>query len=104
MQPRGRREAAGIGRIQHREPVIQQALGVIQGQVLQIALGADADPLAEHALEVRGAEADRGGNFLKARLILAAFLDIAQSRRHEVELELSGIGCEVHHGPPWLPI
>ena len=46
----------------------EQPLGVVERQILLVALRADADPLAEDALEMRGAEADAGGDLVERRL------------------------------------
>ena len=100
VQPRRRREAGLEGGVEHGETLVEQALGVVQGQVLEVALGADPDPLAEHPLEMGRAEADRRGDLLERGLLAAPRLDIAQRRGHQVIVELSGIRCDVHRAAP----
>ena len=67
---------AGVGGVEHAVPLGQQALGVVERQVLLVALGADPDPLAEHPLEMRRAEADAGGDLVQRRLLGGARGDV----------------------------
>ena len=62
---------AGIGGVEHAVPLGEQPLGVVERQVLLVALRADADPLAEHALEMRRAQADARRDLLERRLLAA---------------------------------
>ena len=50
----------------------EQPLGVVEGQILLVALRADADPLAEHPLEMGRAEADFGGDLVERGLFRRA--------------------------------
>ena len=85
-----------VGRFQRGEPIPQQRLGVAQRQVLAEPLRADARPLGEHTLEMRGAHVHFGGQFLKrgGRPHLIHKVDGAAH-----DLEMIAFGLHVHRGP-----
>ena len=80
VQPPGAGEAGGVGGVEHGVPLGEQPLGVVERQILLVALGADADPLAEHALEVRRAEPDAGGDLVERGLLGRAGDDRSMAR------------------------
>ena len=65
MQPPGAGEAGGVGGVEDGVTLGEQALGVVEREILLVALRADADPLAEYALEVCRAEADASGDLVE---------------------------------------
>ena len=71
VQPPRPGEAGGVGGVEHAVPLGEQPLGVVERQVLLVALRADADPLAEDALEVRRAQADARRDVLERGLLAA---------------------------------
>ncbi len=55
VESRAAAQAQGIGHLQQRARLLQQLLGPLQGQHLQIAFGRHPGPAAEQPLEVKGA-------------------------------------------------
>ncbi len=55
VEPRAAAQAQGVGHLQQRARLLQQRLGPLQGQHLQIAFGCHSGPAAEQPLEVKGA-------------------------------------------------
>ena len=78
VQPRGAREAGVIGGIEDRGGGFELRLGVVQRQELAEALGRDARPAAEQALEVVGAETGRLplSHVIEPRLIAEVLLQV----------------------------
>ncbi len=76
VEAAGAREPGGERRVEHRVPFGEQALGVVEGEILLVALGADPHPLAEHPLEVRRAEPDRSRDLVERRLLGRAGDDV----------------------------
>ena len=92
VQPPRAGEAAGVRGVEHAVPLGEQPLGVVEREILLVALGADADPLAEHPLEVRRAEADAGGDLVERRLLRGAGGDMVDGAAdHRVVVGL-GLG------------
>ena len=76
VQPAGAGQAGIEGRIQQIGGLREQLLHVLLGQKLQEPLGADADPAAEKALEVKLAQADVAGDFLQFGLPVEVGFDV----------------------------
>ena len=68
MQPARAAEAGGEGDVEQARGLRQLLASVFLGQVLQKALGRDARPFGEHALQMRGAEMDCGGDLVQPGL------------------------------------
>ena len=75
VQPSGARKSGIEGGIQDIGGGGEQPLHILFGQKLQKALGADADPAAEQALEVKLAQADVAGDFLQLGLAVEVGFD-----------------------------
>src|SRR6056297_987368 len=57
VQPSRTRQTHGIGGGERGEALAQKRAGVVEREILLVALGTYADPLGEHALEMRAANA-----------------------------------------------
>ena len=68
VQPARAAEAGGQGDVEQARGLRELLAGVFLGQVLQEALGRDARPFGEHALQMRGAEVHRGGDLVQPGL------------------------------------
>ena len=76
MQAAGPGKARLVGGVQQVARALQQAAGVLLGQELQEALGADAHPASEQALEVELAQANPASQFVQVRLAAGVLFDI----------------------------
>jgi hypothetical protein len=68
VEAAGAGEAGVVGRVEHAVRLRQQLLRVLDSQKLEKALRADAGPTSEDALQVAGAETQRGGKLIQVRL------------------------------------
>jgi len=76
VKPPGAGQAALVRRGEQVRALPQKSLGMPQGNMLQVALGADADPAAEDALEVGLAQPDLAGNLHQVGLLLMMLLQV----------------------------
>jgi hypothetical protein len=84
-----------VGGLQQVLGSLQQSAGVYLGDELQESLGADACPAGEQALEVELAQAQAGGYFFEAGLILVAIIKVLYGllNAQVIFSKLGSVGC-----------
>ena len=75
MQAPGAGETGRVGSVEQVAGAGQESLGIFAGQKLQEALGADAGPAGEKALEVVFTQANAGGDLVQVGLAIGIIFD-----------------------------
>ena len=105
VQPAGAGEADLIGGVEHRGRISQKRAGVIQRQGLNEALGRQAGPAGEQALQGERLHADMGGDALQRRLLAPAPGDEGDRAADDLVVRHRGVegvgvpggGCRAGH-------